>query len=250
MNQNMLKLNAEKTEMIVFSPKKHLSQVADLSIKVGTSEVESKTTVRNLGAFLDSQMNMESHINNVCRSCYTQLRQISHIRGYLNMNTTKTLVNSLVTSRLDYCNSLLFGLPKKSLNKLQLVQHTSARIITRTKRHHHITPILKELHWIPVEHRINFEILTFTFKALNGQSPGYVRSLLEIYVPKRDLRSGSNAMTLVVPKSRTKTYGDRSFMVAAPTLWNSLPSFIRSSTTLASFKKQLKTHLFLKVYEE
>ena len=115
MNHNMLKLNADKTELIVFTPKNHLNQIADISIKVGSSEVKSVLSVRNLGAFFDSQMNMESHVNSVCRSCYSQLCQIGHIRQYLNSDATKSLVNSLVTSRLDYCNSLLFGLKKKNL---------------------------------------------------------------------------------------------------------------------------------------
>ena len=205
-------------------------------------------SVRNLGAFFDSQMNMESHVNSVCRACYSQLRQIGHIRQYLNSDATKSLVNSLVTSRLDYCNSLLFGLPKKTLNKLKIVQNTSARIITGTPRRHHITPVLKELHWIPVQHRIQFKILTYTFKALHGQAPDYIASLLDVYKPYRELRSGSNGTTLVVPKSRTKMYGDRSFMTVAPSLWNSLPSEIRSSSTISSFKKSLKTHLFLQIY--
>ena len=204
-------------------------------------------SITNLGAFFDSQMNMESHVNSVCRSCYSQLRQIGHIRQYLNSDGTKSLVNSLVTSTLDYCNSLLFGLPKKTLNMLQIVQNTSAHIITRTPRRHHITPVLKELHWIPVQHRIQFKILTYTFKALHGQAPDYIASLLDVYKPYCELRSGSNGTTLVVPKNCTKMYGDRSFMTVAPPLWNSLPSKITSST-ISSFKKSLKTHLFLQIY--
>ena len=177
--------------------------------------VEFVMSVRNLGSFYDSQMNMESHVNNVCRFCYSQLRQIEHIRQYLNSDTTKSLVNSLVTSRLDYCNSLLFRPPQKTLNKLQIVQNTSAHIITRTPRRHHITPVRKELHWIPVRHRIQFKISTFTFKDLHGQAPDYIESLLDIYKPNRELKSGSNGTTFAVPKNRTRTYEYHSCMTVA-----------------------------------
>lgn len=181
MHCNMLKLNADKTELIVFTQKKNSSQIIDLSMTIGRSEVKQSTCVRNLGAFLDSRMDMEHHVNTVCKSCYSQLRQIGRIRQYLTIDATKSVINSLVTSRLDYCNSLLNGLPKTVLNKLQIVQNTAARIITRTSRSSHITLVLKELHWLPVQYRIHFKILTHTYKALHGQSPEYVSSILEVY---------------------------------------------------------------------
>jgi len=146
MHTNMLKLNTDNTEVIVFSLKHNEQFVNDISVSVGTSQIKPSSVVRNLGAFFDSRMNMESHINAVCRSCYAQLRQIGQIRQYITSDATKSLVNSLVTSRLDYCNSLLYGVPKTTLNKLHTVQNTVARIISKTSRSFHITPILKELH--------------------------------------------------------------------------------------------------------
>ena len=134
------------------------------------------------------------------------------------------------------------------LNKLQKVQNTAARIITRTSRFEHITPILKELHWLPVQYRIQYKILTITYKALHDQSPVYIRNLLEIYQPRRTLRSQNDSSTLVIPKSRTVTYGNRMFSTVAPKLWNALPSRIRDLSTLCSFKQSLKTHLFIQVY--
>lgn len=244
MHANMLKLNTDKTEMIMFSSQRNLQHIENINVKVGDSNTEPSTCVRNLGAFLDSRMDMEKHVNSVTKSCYAQIRRIGHIRQYLTTDATKTLINSLVTSRLDYCNSLLYGVPKNTSNKLQTVQNTAARIITRTSRFSHVTPILKELHWLPVQERIKYKILTHTYKALNGESPIYMRNLLEVYIPRRDLRSKNEAATLVLPRSRTVTYGDRSFMTAAPKLWNSLPSNLRSATTLCSFKKALKTHLY------
>jgi len=248
MHLNMLKLNADKTELILFCSKRNAERMSDIAITVGDSVIKPSTCARNLGAFLDSKLDMEQHVNSVCRSCYAQLRQIGHIRRYLTIDATKTLVNSLVTSRLDYCNSLLRGLPNTTLSKLQTVQNTAARIITGVSRFDHITPVLKELHWLPIHCRIDFKILTLTFKALNDKSPSYIKNLLKVYKPQRDLRSQSDHLTLVVPRSRTVTYGDRSFFVAAPSLWNALPMGLRNSSTLDVFKKSLKTHLFLKIH--
>ena len=190
--------------------------------------------------FLDSKMNMEQHVNSVCKSSYAQLRQIGRIRQYVNTDATKSLVNSMVTSRLDYCNALLYGVPQHALNKLQNVQNTAARIITRSSRYSHITPVLKELHWLPVQYRVKYKILTHTFKALHDQSPVYIRNMLEIYKPTRNLRSAQQSVTLVKPKSKKVKYGERSFISAAPSLWNSLPANVRDCDTLQCFKRELK----------
>ncbi|XP_062585577.1 uncharacterized protein LOC134247212 [Saccostrea cucullata] len=135
------------------------------------------------------------------------------------------------------------------LNKLQRVQNTAARIITKTPRHDHITPVLKELHWLPICQRIDYKVLLYTYKALHGQCPQYTIDLLCVYRPARDLRS-SNSLTLVIPRTRTVTFGRRSFSHAAPRLWNALPESVRNAKTLNACKRQLKTHLFRSYYVE
>lgn len=240
----MLKLNTDKTEVMLFTSKANAKYIDNISVNVGESLIKSTDRVRNLGAIFSSSMDMEQQINSVCRSAYVHLRNIGHIRKFLTVDATKALVNALVTSRLDYCNALLIGVPNTVLSKLQRVQNTAARIVTRTPRWNHITPVLKDLHWLPVYYRIKFKILTHTFKALSGQSPRYIKELLEVYRPVRDLRS-QNSRTLVVPKTRTNQYGNRSFKFAAPNLWNSLPSSIQNATNLDTFKKMLKTHFFV-----
>ena len=248
MHNNMLKLNTDKTEVILFSSKRNSTLVGEASISVGDSKIIPSSSVRNLGAQFDSHMDMELHVNSICRLCYMQLRQIAHIRKYLTVDATKSIVNALVTSRLDYCNALLYGMPKSALNKLQKVQNTAARLITRTFRYNHITPVLIDLHWLPVQFRVEYKVLTHVYKALHGESPTYIRNMIEKYVPRRSLRSENVSVSLVVPRCRTVTYGDRSFKSAAPKLWNALPVVLKDANTLSCFKRALKTHLFIRAF--
>ena len=187
-------------------------------------------------------------MSSVCKSCFGQIRQIAHIRQYLTTDATKSLVNYLVTSKLDNCNALLSGVPKTILNQLQNVRNTAAWVVTRTSRYCHITPILKELHWLPVQYRVQYKILTHTFKAQHDQSSVYIKELLHVYRPRRDLRSRNSPLILQVPRSRIVSYGDRCFAITAPKLWNALPPGVRACSSLCAFKKSLKTHLFIQMY--
>ncbi|XP_072019637.1 uncharacterized protein [Amphiura filiformis] len=180
------------------------------------------------------------------------LSKIGKLRKYLDPDSTHKLIQAFVISRLDHCNSLLHGLPQKDINKLQRIQNMAARLISLTKKRDHITPILRDqLHWLPIEERIQFKILLLTYKAFHGIAPPYLSELISLYIPPRGLRSETFAFRisrindhLQIVRSRTKTYGERAFAVAAPILWNALPEQIRKSPTLAQFKSQLKTHLY------
>ena len=185
---------------------------------------------------------MVPHINSVVRSCYSYLRQIGHIRPFLTYHATATLVHSLVTSRLDYVNSLFVALPKCLIRKLELVQNRAARIVCMKKKRDHVTPLLKSLHWLPIEYRIKFKVNLLTFKALHGLAPNYISQLLTQYKPSRSLRSSSQGL-LIEPRTKYMT-GDRAFSVSAPKLWNVLPIFVRMSNSLSSFKTALKTYYF------
>lgn len=246
MANNFLKLNDSKTEFIVFGSNNDVQKVTEWTVSVGNAEVLPSTTVRNIGAMMDSTLTMKSHINSTLKSCYSQIRALSKIRKYLTEDAAKSLTHAFVTSRLDNMNSLLYNIPNYQIQKLQLLQNHAARIITRQKKSCHITPFLMELHWLPVKFRIEYKILLQVFKCLHGEGPKYLTELLEEYCPARPLRS-SNQQLLQEPPTKRK-FGDRAFSVAGPKLWNNLPDEIKNAPSVDSFKKKLKTFYFLIAY--
>ena len=131
-----------------------------------------------------------------------------------------------LSSRLDNCNSLLFGLFLYQIERLQRIQNTAARVVTLSSIKEHITPILNDLHWLTIHNRIKFKLLLLTYKVLNGFAPTYLSELIQPYKNQRNLRS-NNQYLLRVPKSRTTTFGDRAFSVCAPKLWNNLPTDVK-----------------------
>ena len=200
------------------------------------------TSARNIAVTFDSTMSMLPHVNSVCKSAFYYLRNISRIRKFLSLKTTEILVHAFVSSKIDYCNSLLYNVPKYVLQKLQSVQNASASLITCSRKYDHATPVLFDLHWLPVNERIKFKILLLTCKALHQQAPTYIQDLVTRYSPLRTLRSSSSLRTNPVIFN-TKSSEYRAFTIAAPDLWNSLPDNIRSCDDLSTFKSLLKTYL-------
>ena len=143
----------------------------------------SSSTVRNLGVTFDQEMSFDSHIKLISRTAFFHLRNIMKIRNILSLQDAEKLVHAFVTSRLDYCNSLLSGCSNKSVRTLQFIQNAAARVLTGTRKRDHITPVLASLHWLHPQFRIQFKILLLTYKALNGQAPSYLKDLVLPYHP-------------------------------------------------------------------
>ena len=243
--KNLLKCNDSKTEVLIMLSK-HFPDFQKLPVTVGESSIMPKTHVKNLGVILDQNLNMTRHVNHVVKTAFLKLREISYYRRYLSKEALKTVVHAYVTSRIDFCNSLLIGLPNTLLCKLQSVLNAAARLVSGKRKYDHITPVLMDLHWLPIRQRIKFKLLLLVFKSLNGMAPDYMRKKLLLKNDNGLRSSGQNI--LVVPKANKKSYGDRRFSVAGPKHWNHLPKSLRMASSLDTFKSRLKTLLFIEAY--
>ena len=185
-----------------------------------------------------------------CASAFYFLYNIRRIRKYLSCESTERLFHAFITSRLDYCNGLLYGAPEYQIKKLERVMNASARLVYLAPNYCHITPLLRVLHWLPVRLRVDFKILLVTFKILHGFAPSYLKDLVSVLPASHyQLRRNKNGIFLERPRLRTKKrMGDRAFSIAAPFLWNSLPLPIREETSIDSFKRSVKTYLFKKAF--
>ena len=142
---NMLKGHAEKTEVILFTSQFTKSPNIE-KLFFDSTVIELTERVRDLGVILDKNLTLTNHINETCRKATDAIRSIGRIRKYVTKKNLKLLVNALVISRLDYCYSILYGLPKQELDKLQRIQNTAARLITGTKQYEHTKPALREIY--------------------------------------------------------------------------------------------------------
>ena len=195
-------------------------------------------------------MSFQNHISAVCQSSYFELRKISSIRHYLSFDATKVLMCSLVLSRLDYGNALLAGSFEYLLDRFQKVQNNAARLICKSSKKKHVTPLLKSLHWLPVRSRIKYKLACLCYSYFSGTGPTYLSDMLTQYSTLPKLRSSSDQYQLRNPgkEVNTKTFGERSFRYQGPLVWSSLPESIRNSPSPSSFRTALKTHLFRSVY--
>ena len=260
-------MNDSKTEFLIIGSRQQLEKISIDSIKVGDSIVTAVDSVRDLGAYLDKNMSMEAHINTKCKAAFGQLYNLRRIRKYLTREATETLVHSFIFSHIDYCNALLYNIPKYQINKLQRIQNMAAKLIFQQPKFSHVTPLLTELHWLPVEYRIKFKLLILTFKGVHKTAPRYIcdmfvqrtsryasrscTSIEDIHfengVVQDDIKS-SQVRYLNVPKTRRETFMERSLPVAGPLLWNALPASLRGEDDFVQFKKLLKTHYFKCAY--
>ena len=191
---NKLSVNPDRTEYLLFNSK---NINVPVSINLNLNTISPSEYAKNLGVIFLSDMSMDKHISSVVKTCFHQLREFRHIRSFIPKSAAIIFANAFIHSRIDYCNSLFYGLPKYSINRLQKIQNSVADIVTRTSRSSHITPVLKSLHWLPVQYRINFKLCCITHRALSLKEPHYLNSLLINRLNSHSLRSSSfNFLTL------------------------------------------------------
>lgn len=243
-SQNGLVINPDKSESVLFSTaqKTSTSPLGLNKVDVAGCSVPLSDSVKILGVTLDRHLTFNAHVQSVCKSAQYHTRALRHIRSSLTMDMARTVASALVNSRLDYANSVLYGTTESNILKLQRAQNALARVVTYARRTEHVRPVLQQLHWLPIRHRIEYKLATLAFKIRSTSEPAYLRPSVTEYVPSRQLRS-SNAQRLERAKVRTVTAG-RAFSQAAPSVWNSLPHHIRTAETFGQFRSSLRTHLY------
>lgn len=236
MSSRFLKLNAGKSQLLIFTPKNIRENMCFDKVYIGDNMfIPVSLEAVNLGVKLDSQLTFTPHINMVVSQSYKQIYNIGQIRKYLTVEDLRTLVQSLLVSKLDNCNSLLFGVTEYEISRLQKVQNSCARLIYGKKKNEPVSALLSNLHWLHIKQRIYFKILLFIFKFFKNMTPVYINECLHI--------TNHDTLTLNIPKSKT-SYGDRAFENYAPRLWNSLPLYLKTKESTFSFKRHLKHYLF------
>ena len=161
------------------------------------SPIPFSDKVRNLGFTLDSNLTVKQHVIKVCQTAYYELKCISSICSYLTEDATEKQVTSCVLSRLDYCNSLLMGIPNSVIRPMQKVQNAAALLILRAPRHQHFTHLLQQLRWLPIIHeRIKYKTACMCYNSITGSAPSYLSELLQLYSPSHSLRSSSDTHIL------------------------------------------------------
>ena len=209
------------------------------TVNIGNSSVNVMPQAKNIGCFLESNLTMEAQVANVTRKCYASIHEIGRILLNLTKEAAEILINSQITSKLDNFSPVLCGISGHLMHKLQLVQNSAARLIAHTKKHDHITPVLKKLHWLHVSFGVEYKILLLCFKALHSMAPQYLCELIKKKISTRDLRP-SSIRELIELRSNRRKYGDR----ASPSLPQlcviSYQAKIKSTDKLEPFKTKLK----------
>jgi len=250
MCSNGLQLSPAKTEILWFTSSHRQIQIPQAPFCMGTATIAPSCVVRDLGIYLNSNLSMTTHISKTVLNCFAAMRLICSVRRSVSKAVLLLLVTALVLSHVDYGNAALAGLPARQLCRLQSVLHAVARIVLRAWKFDHVTPLLRELHWLWIPERITFKLSCLVFRSLNGTAPAYLADSINHATDvtmRRSLHSSSST-AVVVPVTRCSMIGDRAFPVAAACAWNSLPSFVTLSSSLSTIKRQLKTYLFAASY--
>ena len=231
MTNAKLKLNPSKTEVLLIGTKqqqrKHvLSLFPTSDLDHNTSPA---TSAHNIGVNFYSDLKFDHHIRQICKFCFYHFRDLRRIRRHLSIDTAKMIANSLITSRLDYCNSLLFNIDDKYMKQLQRVQNSSAWVVCKTSKFCYITPVLHLLHWLRMKYRIDFKINTSVYKTLHTNQPVYLRELLSLSEKQRT--HAARTREFIQPHSPKTKAGSRAFFVVATYLWNSLHAQVRTAET-------------------
>ena len=237
-NAHFLKLNESKTHVMVFGNKSFKESV-NLSgcLNSSGSLLPLSHATKLLGTHIDDTLSFDLHVSKTVSSSLIILKNVRSIRKFLTPDAAETLIHSIITSKLDQCNSLLFNVSSSNMTKLQRIQNFALRTVLNLRPRSPLSQHFQNLHWLTVEQRIHFKILTTTFKCINCLAPSPLAVKVKLSSPLDMLLDTS----LFYPSS---VLGKKAFSYSAPRCWNALPRSLRVIPCLDTFKAHLKHHLF------
>ena len=238
---NLLLLNPKKTKLMVFGSRHKLADLNEFSLSLLGKNIFPSETVKDLGVTLDPLLSYDEHITKTISSCMSRLGQINRVKHVLDRQTLITVINALVFSKLFYCSNVWANTTGKNINKLQSVQNFACRIVSGARKYDHVTPLLKELRWLPVATQLYYRSATMAFKCMTGCVPAYISSQ---FIKRQEVSNHHtrNSQQLNIPLLKTAT-GQRTFYYKIVSLWNSLDSSLKLCESVDSFKRRLKTKL-------
>ena len=230
MRTKKLKLNDEKTEVVLFGTRQQLDKLEDntFEIKIGSKVIKPTPSARNLGFHMEAQLKSQTHITKVCGTAYSTLKNIARVWNLLTPEAAKIIIQGLVISKLDYCSGLLLGVSAHLMKKLQIVQNMCCRIIKNLRKNDHISDAMKDLHWLKIPQHIQFKVLVTIYQCVNGLAPPFTINLLDLNLTRKNLRSNTQGK-LPVPRCSLAQVCNGSIRYAGPPLWNELPQYIRDA---------------------
>ena len=240
-SEHLLKLNKDKTEILVFGDKAFLNTMKIHGIFTDRDErscIRFSESAKYLGVWLDTHLTFDVHVSKMISSGYAKLRKIRTYRKHITKQETETLIHAFISSKIGNCNSILMGINRKHLRKVQKLQNAAIRTVYRLPIRSSVSDCYKELHWLNVEQRITFKLILFVFKAMNGKSPDGISELIKLKDPVRMIVRENTFF----PRT---ALGRRAFCYLGPRYWNVLPINIRQCTSIDKFKTLLKSHILL-----
>ena len=234
-----LLINPDKTKLLLLGTPQMLARVPEgFGVTLLGKEILPSRSAKDLGVIVDSRLSFDEHVTDVVSKCTGSLCQINRVKHLFDRSTLITIINSLVFSKIFYCSSMWSSTTKKNIARLQKVQNFAARIVTGTRKYEHITPMLKELHWLPVAKQLEVRDILMAFKCIKGLAPP---SLCNKFSTRRQMhtRNTRNKDKLHIPSFRSAT-GQRSFSYRAVQLWNDLPESLANIESFNVFKNAIK----------
>ena len=237
MNAFFLRLNASKTKILVIIPSSLRNSIIIQGTFIDGTCIRFDKSAKNLGVVIDNELTFKPHIEKVVQACFVNIRKLSKIRDFLSFEELQTAVSALVFQRMDYCNSLFYGINEELINKLQSVQNSAARLVRgKGMKKCSTENYIRECHWLRVKERITFKLCLLVHKCLHGSAPDCLKEMMVYARSKRTMK--------LKQVSYSGSYGSRCFARVAPKMWNLLPLNIRCQEDIGEFKKLLKTFLF------